>query len=94
MNERQKVFLYGHSFPARLLRWSTARAETVERSVGISDKCSMFVEGHPGLSFDRVLANENHYFRKLRTHSIDVLCIDLGTNDLCSIDGTPQVVVE
>ena len=42
MAEKTRVFLFGHSFPARLLKWSKDRSETVEESVGVSDKYSIY----------------------------------------------------
>ena len=94
MAEKTRVFLFGHSFPVRLLKWSKDRSKTVEESVGVSGKYSIYVDGHPGLTFDRFFTNERHYFRKLQSQSFDILCIDMATNDLCAVGGTPQIVVD
>lgn len=94
MVDKQKVYLFGHSFPARLLRLSRDKSESVAETIRVSDKHSVYIEGHPGLTYVRIFTNEAHYFSKLQAHSFDILCIDMGTNDLSAVDGTPKVVVD
>lgn len=94
MSDQTKVFLFGHSFPARLLR--RAREEGVEVSglMNLNDHFDIFVEGHSGLTYDRIFSSIPHYFAKMRSKSIDILLLDLGTNDLCHVDNCAEVVVE
>jgi hypothetical protein len=94
MSAKTRVFLFGHSFPARLLRQSREQRKDVSAFMSLNDNFSIFVEGHPGLTFARVFDSLPYYFAKMRSKPIDILLVDLGTNDLCHPDNLPDVVVD
>ena len=94
MSNNTPVALFGHSFPARLLREASRRQQRVRDYVGLSDGCDLFVDGHPGLSYDRYFGNIERYCRQMSSRRIDILCVDMGTNDLCVPDITPVVLVD
>lgn len=95
MADRRRVFIYGHSFPARLSRRSRESREPIAELLGLSPdwRCDVVVEGHPGLTYDRIFNNTEHYIRKLILKPIDILIIDMGTNDLCDPVGKPDTVL-
>lgn len=93
--ERRVIYIFGHSFPARLAREARSRHLSYRELLDLSDIHDVLVEGHPGLTYDRIFSSANHYLEKMKaTGKIDLLCIDMGTNDLCYLDSTPRVVVE
>ena len=96
MSGKVSVVLFGHSFPARFLRH--VREQNSDTSVssvlGLDDRYSVFVDGHPGLTYARVLDSLPHYVRRMKEKSVDLLIIDLGTNDLCNHENTPETVVQ
>lgn len=96
MADRVRVFIYGHSFPARLLRRSRETGSSMAELLGLAPDwlCDVFVEGHPGLTFGRIFDSTDHYIRKIAAEPIDILIIDMGTNDLCDPSGTPDTVVQ
>lgn len=94
MAAQTSVFLFGHSFPARLHRQAREQHLTAKVLIGLSDRFSIFVEGHPGLTYRRIFDNLPHYLAKLQRESFDVLLIDLGTNDLCNPNDPPDIVVQ
>ncbi len=60
----------------------------------MSSRFTIFVEGHPGLSFGRIFDNLSHYLSIMKTKLFDILVVDLGTNDLCDSDNPPEVVIQ
>ena len=94
MAEKRTVYIFGHSFPARFVREAHRRALSVASLLGVTDEYSIQVEGHPGLTYRRIFGRPDHYFSRMSTcSSISLLCIDMGSNDLCDRDSTPAVVV-
>ena len=94
MSEKTSVVLFGHSFPARLARQARKAGVDAETFIGLSDRFTIFVEGHPGLTFSRIFGSSADYLSKLRSNVIDILVIDLGTNDLCNQADSAEVVVQ
>ena len=94
MSDKQNVYIYGHSFPARLLRSARQSRQTISKLLSVELSHNVFVEGHPGLTYDRIFSSGDHHFKELKRHSVDLLCIDLGSNDLCGTGGTSSVVVQ
>ena len=94
MSRKTSVFLFGHSFPARLLRQSRERRIDPKTLVGLSNRFTLFVEGHPGLTYSRIFDNLSHYLALLKSRTIDILLVDLGSNDLCDPGCPPEVVLQ
>ena len=88
MSEKTKtsVFLFGHSFPA-ILRQSREQHVEPKALVGMSNRFTLFVEGHPGLTYPRIFNNLSHYLSHylslLKSKTFDILIVDMGSNDLC-----------
>lgn len=79
--------LFGHSFVKRL-RHQRGYFD-IELSRGTySIKCL----GEGGLTIGRVLRDPQRYLNQLREASPKVLILDLGTNDLCSRENSPEAV--
>lgn len=94
MAEKKSIYIYGHSFPARFLAEARRCHMSVAELLGISQDYNVYVEGHPGLSYDRIFNSPDHYFQRLQAQpTIHLLCIDMGTNDLSNTHLTPSVVV-
>ena len=96
MSGKISVVLFGHSFPARLLRHvrEQQNATSVSSLLGLDEKYTVFVDGHSGLTYGRLLGSLPHYVGKMKEKSVDILVVDLGTNDLCSQENTPEKVVQ
>ena len=95
MAEKPCFYLFGHSFPARLARAAHSRRQPAANFIGVGTHCDLVIEGHPGLTFSRIFDNLPHYMSKMCAMTrIDVLCIDIGTNDLCEPANTPEQVVQ
>ena len=54
----------------------------------------MHLDGYSGLTYSKHFGDIPRKFRVMKSRQIDVLSIDLGTNDLCGISNTASVVVE
>ena len=83
-----RVCLFGHSFPARVSRYGREHPNYL---AGLSDDCSLDIQGHSGLTFAEVFANPSRYLPNLK--EFEVIVIDLGTNDLCDVDVSPSLLV-
>ena len=83
-----RVCLFGHSFPARASRYGREHPNYL---AGLSDDCSLDLQGHSGLTFARIFANPSRYLCSLR--EFEVIIIDLGTNDLCDVNVSPSLLV-
>lgn len=94
MSERPHVFLFGHSFLSRLSREAQREHRSVRDFIGVPDRCSLFVEGHPGLTYQRLFSNADHYLKEMMKKQIDILILDMGTNDLCNPEVTPARLVQ
>ena len=94
MVERTSAILFGHSFPRRLCKEAQKCDIRVEQLIGLPEGFSVEIDGYSGLTFDKVLENPRMYLRGLKARTVDILCVDLGTNDLCSRKNTPSVVVQ
>ena len=95
MSERPQVVGFGHSFPACLTRRCQRIGNSVMELLNLSeDTCDITVRGHSGLTFSRVLLNPERYLREICRNTVHVLVLDLGTNDLCNMDGEADVVVD
>ena len=88
---------FGNSFPCRLFRYLRETHQTVHDLAHFPTGCQLYLDGYSGLGFQRLLQNPETYLRRLRqclSHGpIDVLSIDLGTNDLCDPNITPMILV-
>ena len=45
------------------------------------------------MTYDRVFGNARHYLGEVLSKPVDLLILDMGTNDLCNQTGTPETVV-
>ena len=94
MSKKPEVLIFGHSFSARLMRRSRETGESVRQLLNLSeDTANVMVRGHPGLTFSRVLQSPVHYHREICHRPMDAVVVDVGTNDLCNIDGEVDEVV-
>ena len=89
------AFLFGHSFVSRLSREARKRRRTTLDFVSLSGFCKLSSDGYPGLTYmyNKVFENPAFYLRNLKREPIDILIIDMGTNDLCDLTITPSVLV-
>ena len=95
MSAKPQILIYGHSFPARLNRKVMDTGESLDSVLNLTpDQFNVRTIGHPGLTFFRIFSNAEHYIEEVRSYPLDLLILDLGTNDLCNQDGTPETVVE
>ena len=94
MSDKQNVYIYGHSIPARLLRSARQSHQIISKLLNVELSRNVFDEGHPGLTYDRIFSSGDRYFKEIKRHSVDLLRIDLGSNDLCETGGTASVVVQ
>ena len=85
MDSKKVVYNFGHSFLSRFSRMAERESQTPGVFLRLSRDYDVHVEGHPGLSFQRIFQGGDHYYRGMQTTPIDLLVVDLGTNDLCSI---------
>ena len=92
-SEEKRIFLFGHSFVSRLSREARRRQRSVLDLVGLPEGCRLSVQGHPGLTYDRIFTNLGFYLRILKREPIGTLVVDMGTNDLCDVRITPSVLV-
>ena len=67
---------------------------SVEQFVGVPEDIRLGIIGYPGLTYDKVLNNPDRYLSRLKEEPADILCIDIGTNDLCGKENPPSVVVQ
>lgn len=94
MSEGTSVVLFGHSFPARLARYIRNQQKQVSDFLGLGPEYSVVIDGHPGLTYARAIGSFNHYTQRMKRVAVDILLIDLGTNDLCDMLTTPGEVVK
>ena len=94
MSGQTSVFLFGHSFPAGLLRQAMEQHIEPKTLVELSNRFTIFVEGHQGLTYSRSFCNLSHYLSLLKSKVFDILIIDLGTNDLCDPNNPAEVVLQ
>jgi lysophospholipase L1-like esterase len=66
----------------------------VSKFLDVPVNSSIFLDGYSGLDYERIFEDPDRYLRKMKAHSIDVLILDLGSNDLCNPRCTPSNVVE
>ena len=89
---------FGHSFPRRLYNNLQSSHHSVEEALNLPESCSIQIEGHSGLTVRKLLENPERYISNLRryhsSHPIDVLSIDIGTNDLCDPACTVVMLLE
>lgn len=95
MTENSLVYIFGHSFPTRFLREVHARQSSVNDVLGVTGSYNVVVDGHPGLTYGRIFRSPDHYFGKMAVCAkIDLLLVDMGTNDISARDSPPHVVVD
>jgi lysophospholipase L1-like esterase len=92
-----KFHLFGHSFPKRLFKYIRETDQTVTGVVNPPDSCELFLDGNSGLTYAKISSEPNRFLSRIRrnngTQAIDVLIIDMGTNELCDPEVTvPEVV--
>ena len=89
---------FGHSFPKRLFRYLQDARQNLLDLVDLPDGCECFLDGYSGLTFNKLNSDPHTYLQRILTRNaqkpIDVLSIDVGTNDLCHPDVTVSVLVD
>ena len=84
---------YGHSFPRRLYQLCRAENKKPCEFLGLPEDF-VYIEGHGGLTLERVLDDPDHYLSRMVGREIDVLSVDLGSNDLCEHKDAPSDVLD
>ena len=84
-----KFHHFGHSFPKRLFRYMQDTGLTVANIINPPDSCELFIDGYSGLTYNKIFLDPSRFLQRIKRnncseHPIDVLNIDLGTNDLCN----------
>ena len=91
--ERLKIVHFGHSFPRRLYRIVLDHHTSINQLMDYHDG-DIFLAGYSGLTYDRIFSNPEKYLQHLLGRHIDILTVDLGTNDLCSPENSPADIVQ
>ena len=89
------VLLVGHSFVRRLKDHASKRGQTLAEAVGIEEVASVHTIYAGGATFERALHPSTSLVVRLRDlkELPEIMCIDLGTNDLCAVGATVNAVV-
>ena len=89
------VLLVGHSFVRRLRDHASKRGQTLAEVVGIKEVASVHTIYAGGATFERALHPSTSLVVRLRDlkELPEIMCIDLGTNDLCAVGATVSVLV-
>ena len=93
-----KFHHFGHSFPRRLFQYVSSKGDSVDVVVGSPTSCRLYLDGHSGLTYSKIFHNPGQILARIKRNlsqgSIDVLSVDLGTNDLCSPEITVSELIE
>ena len=88
-----KFHLFGHSFPKRLFWYIRGTDQTTESMVNSPDCCNLYLDGYSGLTYTKIFSDPDRFLSRLKRNNtleaIDVLIVDMGTNELCD----PRVTV-
>ena len=88
------VCLLGHSVVGRFSRRAVQRGQSVAQAAGVANVCEVHTHYSGGGTFARLLARPGPLLDRLRAiPQLDILVIDLGTNDLCPEDAAVSSVV-
>ena len=91
---RIKCYHFGHSFVTRLSRTIEPSGQSIFSYLGLSESFNVVLQGFSGLTFDKVLSNPDRFLQQLQTQTnIDILSVDLGSNDLCHPLNTVSVTI-
>ena len=90
------MYLLGHSFVERYRRRAAHDGQTVGQATGLARECQLQTQGMSGGTFHRLLTSPGDLLRRLETITcvLDLVVVDLGTNDLCPQDASPGLVVD
>ena len=93
---KPSAYLAGHSFVDRFHRRATRDGRSIGQLTVLAETLELYTLGVSGGTFARTLACPDYLLRRLDTMPWlpDVLVVDLGTNDLCSQDASPGLVVD
>ena len=88
---------FGHSFPRRLYKYIQSTGHPPSTVLELPSGSSIFIDGYSGLSLQKVLSNPDCYLARLNDYlsrsTIDILSVDIGTNDLCAPEVTVSVLI-
>ena len=90
------VYLLGHSFVDRYRRRATQGKQSMGQATGLASECQVQAHAVSGGTFLKLLASPGDLLCRLEEipRVLDMVVIDLGTNDLCSQDASPGLVVD
>ena len=90
------VYLLGHSFVDRYKRRAAHNRQSMGQATGLVGECQLQVHGVSGGTFHQLLASPGDLLHRLDDipRVLDLLVVDLGTNDLCPQDASPGLVVD
>jgi lysophospholipase L1-like esterase len=83
-----KFHHFGHSFPKRIFNYVKDNHKTVHEVINPPELCKIFIDGYSGLTYKKLFDDPDRFLHKLKRNNnagpIDVISIDMGTNDLCN----------
>ena len=86
--------IFGHSYVKHAYHLTRDGGKTVNNFLNFPSNYNMYLDGYSNITYSKLAGDIPRYFRVMKSRQIDVLSIDLGTNDLCGISNTDSVVVE
>ena len=90
------AYLVGHSFVTRFCRRAARDGKSIGKLAGLGEAIELFAHRVSVGTFADTLACPDDLLRRIDElpRMPEVFVFDLGTNDLCSRDASPKVVVE
>ena len=89
-----KCYHFGHSFVTHLFGMIEPSGQSIFSYLGLREPFNVVLQGFSGLTFYKVLSNPDRFLHQLQTQtSIDILSVDLGSNDLCHPMNTESVTI-
>ena len=87
--------LFGHSFVKRLSCRCVRRGESVAQTLGLDGECALSSFGQDGLTFGKILSDPGRYAQHiLASGQPDLLIVDVGSNDLGTVDTSVADVID
>ena len=90
------MYLLGHSFVDRYKRRAAQNRQSMGQATGLARECQLQAHGVSGGIIHQLLASPGDLLRRLNDIPwvLDLLVVNLGTNDVCPQDASPGLVVD